>query len=388
MKKRMILTLIAVAAFITAIGAVKAVQVRAAIAHFKSFQPPPEAVTTSIARQEQWPASLSAIGSVVAVQGVTVSADLPGVVDQIHFESGKFVREGTVLAELDTRQERAQLAAAVAAQKLARVNFDRFSGLRDKGVISEADYDKAVAEQSEDEAKVGETRATIARKTIRAPFSGVLGIRQINLGQYLAGGAPIVSLQSLDPIYVNFSLPQQDVGRLQIGAAVRITADRSPGTAPAGTVSPGTVPADHSGKITAVDSVVNEATRNVQVQATLANPEQKLRPGMFVEAQVLLPSSSAVVSLPASAINYAPYGDSVFIVADLKAPDGKAYRGVRQQFVKLGSARGDQIAVTSGVRAGEEVVTSGVFKLRNGAAVQINNKVQPADNPAPKLEDS
>ncbi len=383
MKKRMILMLIAVVVFITAIGAVKAAQVRAAIAHYKSFQPPPEAVTTIVAREERWPASFSAIGTVAAVHGVTVSADLPGVVDQIPFESGVFVREGTVLVELDTRQERAQLAAAVAAQKLARLNFDRLSGLRNKGVISESDFDKAAAEQTEGEAKVGEIRATIARKTIRAPFSGVLGIRQINLGQYLAGGAAIVPLQSLDPIYVNFSLPQQDVGRLQIGAAVRVSAEGSPGEASAAAGR-----AEHAGKITAVDSVVNEATRNVQVQATLANPEQKLKPGMFVQAQVLLPASSAVVSLPASAINYAPYGDSVFVVADLKAPDGKAYRGVRQQFVKLGPARGDQVAVTSGVREGEEVVTSGVFKLRNGSAVQINNKVQPADNPAPKPEDS
>ncbi len=383
MKKRMILMLIAVAVFLTAVGAVKTVQVRAAIAHYKSFQPPPEAVTTIVARREEWPASFSAIGTVAAVHGVTVSADLPGVVDRIHFESGVFVREGTVLVELDTRQERAQLAAAIAAQKLARLNFDRLSGLRDKGVISESDYDKAAAEQTEGEAKVGEIRATIARKTIRAPFSGVLGIRQINLGQYLAGGAAIVPLQSLDPIYVNFSLPQQDVGRLQIGAAVRVSTDASPGDAPAAAGR-----AERAGKITAVDSVVNEETRNVQVQATLANPEQKLKPGMFVQAQVLLPASSAVVSLPASAINYAPYGDSVFVVADLKARDGKAYRGVRQQFVKLGPARGDQVAVTSGVQAGEEVVTSGVFKLRNGAAVQINNKVQPADNPAPRPEDS
>jgi len=383
MKKRMILMLIAAAVFITAIGAIKTVQVRAGIAHFKSFQPPPEAVTTIIARQEEWPVRLSAIGTVVAVHGVTVSADLPGVVDRINFESGKAVREGTVLAELDTRQERAQLAAAEAALKLARLNFDRLSGLLQKGVISQADYDKAAAEHTEGEANVRQIRATIDRKTIRAPFSGVLGIRQINLGQYLAGGAPIVPLQSLDPIYVNFSLPQQDVGRVRIGGPVRVTADTAPGSPSAASAR-----AEHAGKITAVDAVVNEATRNVQVQATLSNPEEKLKPGMFVEAQVLLPASNAVISLPASAISYAPYGDSVFIVGDMKSPDGKTYRGVRQQFVKLGSARGDQVAVTSGVKPGEEVVTSGVFKLRNGAAVLVNNKVQPADNPAPKPEDS
>jgi membrane fusion protein (multidrug efflux system) len=378
MKKRMTLMLLAMAVFITAVGAVKFRQVKTAIAQNSSFQPPPEAVTTIVARQEQWPANLSAIGTAAPVAGVTVSADLPGIVDQIHFDSGKTVREGTVLVRLDTRQERSQLAAAEAQQKLARLNFDRISGLLTKGVISQADYDRAAAENTQGDARVSEIRATIERKTIRAPFSGVLGIRQINLGQYLTAGAPIVPLQSLDPIYVNFSVPQQEVGRMGVGGAIRVAAEGTSGTADA----------EFSGKITAVDSVVNEATRNIQVQATLANPEGKLRPGMFVRAQVVLPATSTVVALPASAISYAPYGDSVFIVADMKGPNGKTYRGVHQQIVKLGAARGDQIAVTSGVETGQEVVTSGVFKLRNGAAIQVNNKTQPGNNPAPKPEDN
>ena len=378
MKKRMILMLLGVAVFVTAVGAVKFRQVKTAIAQNSSFRPPPEAVTTIVARQEQWPSNLSAIGTVVAVHGVVVSADLPGVVDRISFDSGKTVREGTVLAQLDTRQERAQLAAAEAAQKLARLNFERIRGLREKKIISQAEYDQAAAQQDQDEAKVGEIRATIARKTVRAPFDGVLGIRQINLGQYLTAGAAIVPLQSLDPIYVNFSLPQQEVGRLAVGAPVRIQAEGPPGAKAA----------EFPGKITAIDSVVNEATRNVQVQATLANLGGRLRPGMFVQSEVLLGASSTVVALPASAINYAPYGDSVFVVSDLKDPSGKTYRGVRQQIVKLGAARGDQIAVKSGLRGGEEVVTSGVFKLRNGAAVQVNNRTQPDNNPAPRPEDS
>jgi len=378
MKKRMFLMLVAVAVFITAIGAVKYKQVKKAIAQNSSFQPPPEAVTTIVVGQEQWPVNLAEIGTVVAVHGVTVSADLPGIVDQIHFDSGKTVRDGAVLVQLDTREERAQLAAAEAQQKLSRINFDRVSGLLQKGVISQADYDKAAAENTQGRAKVGEIRATIERKTIRAPFTGILGIRQVNLGQYLAGGAPVVPLQSLDPIYVNFSVPQQEVARVRVGGGLRVTAGGSGGSAPA----------VFTGTITALDSVVNEATRNVQVQATLANPEGKLKPGMFVDTQVLLPASETVIALPTSAINYAPYGDSVFIVTDLKQPDGKVYRGVRQQIVKLGAARGDQIAVTSGLQKGEEVVTSGVFKLRNGAAVQVNNKTQPGNNPAPKPEDS
>ncbi len=378
MKKRMILMLLAAAAFLTAIGAVKYGQVKKAIAQHSSFQPPPEAVTTIVARQEQWPANLSAIGTAAAVHGVTVSADLPGIVEEIDFDSGKAVREGAVLVRLDTREEQAQLASAEAQRKLSRINFDRMSGLLAKGVIAQADYDKAAAEDTESRARVGEIRATIARKTIRAPFSGILGIRAINLGQYLAGGAPIVPLQSLDPIYVNFSLPQQDLGLVKVGGGVRVAAGGSGGEAPS----------EFTGKVTAVDAVVNEATRNVAIQATLSNPEAKLKPGMFLETRVLLPASQTVIALPASAINYAPYGDSVFVVSDLKGPDGKSYRGVRQQIVKLGPARGDQIAVVSGLRNGEEVVTSGVFKLRNGAAVQVNNKVQPSDSPAPRPEDS
>ncbi len=377
MKKRMALMLALVAVFLLAIGTIKVQQVRAAIAKHSSFQPPPEAVTTTIAREVEWPANLTAIGTAVAVQGVTVSADLPGIVDEIDFESGKTVRQGAVLARLDTRQERAQLAAAEAQLKLARLSFDRLGGLRDKGIVAQADYDKAAADQSEAEAKVGEIKATIERKTIRAPFTGVLGIRQANLGQYLAAGDKIVPLQSLDPIYVNFSIPQQDVTRIRRGAAVRVRTDKSAGPQ-----------AVLMGTVSAVDSVVDPATRNVQVQATLANPDGKLRPGMFVEAEALVGASTRVTPLPASAISYAPYGDSVFVVTDVKTPKGGTVRGVQQQFVKLGRSRGDQVAVVSGVKEGQEVVTSGVFKLRNGAAVQVNNKIQPSNDPAPKPEDS
>jgi len=266
------------------------------------------------------------------------------------------------------------MAAAEAQRALARLNLDRARGLREEGIISQADYDRATSENDQAQAKVGEIHATIARKTIRAPFAGILGIRQVNLGQYLTGGAAIVSLQSLDPIYVNFSLPQQEVGQLRSGVGVRVSAE--------GIARP------FEGRITAVDSIVDEATRNVQAQATIPNREGRLRPGMFVQAEVLVGTSSAVVALPTSAIAYAPYGDSVFVVGDVKGPKGETFRGVRQQFVKLGGERGDQVAVVSGLQAGEEVVTSGVFKLRNGAAVHINNDVRPANNPAPKPEDN
>jgi membrane fusion protein (multidrug efflux system) len=375
MKKRMIVTLIAVAGFVAAIGSVKFQQIRAGAAMAASFQPPPEAVTTIVARQEEWPATLSSIGTVVAVHGVTVSADLPGIVGAIAFDSGKTVRAGDLLVKLDTRQEQAQLAAAESQRNLARLNLDRVRGLRDEGIVAESEFDRVAAEHKQAEARVGEIRATIERKTIRAPFSGILGIRQVNLGQYLNGGSAIVPLQSLHPIYVNFSVPQQEVTQLRVGGEVGVTVE-------------GMSDAKFTGKITAIDSIVDEGTRNVQAQATLANSEGRLRPGMFVKTHVVLGASSAIVALPASAISYAPYGDSVFVLGDMKGPKGESYRGVRQQFVKLGASRGDQVAVVSGLAAGDEVVTSGAFKLRNGAAVKVNNEVQPANDPAPKPEDN
>jgi membrane fusion protein (multidrug efflux system) len=376
MAKRMIVMLIAVAAFVAALGFVKFKQFQAMASQQAAFQPPPEAVTTIVARQETWPATLAAIGTAAPVQGVTVSADLPGIVERIAFDSGRAVRAGEVLVELDTRQELAQLAAAEAQRDLARLDFERMQALVKDGAIARAEYDRAAAQQKETEARVGEIRATIARKTIRAPFSGILGIRQVNLGQYLTPGAPVAPLQALHPIYVNFGLPQQDAQQARVGRTVRISTDQAQGGA------------SFTGRVTALDSVVDPGTRNVQVQATVPNPDGKLRPGMFVQAELLVGESQPVVSVPASAISYAPYGDSVFVVTDLKGPDGKTYRGVRQQFVKLGASRGDQVAVVSGIASGEEIVTSGVFKLRNGAAVQVNNSVRPANDPTPDPEDS
>jgi membrane fusion protein (multidrug efflux system) len=360
---------------VAALGFVKFRQVQVAIAQSAAFQPPPEAVTTVVASQEEWPATLTAIGTAAAVQGVTVSADLPGTVERILFESGQAVRAGEVLAVLDTRQEQAQLAASDAQRELAQITFERMRGLLDEDVISRAEFDRATATSRQTGAQVGEIRAVIQRKTIRAPFSGILGLRQVNLGQYLAGGAPLVTLQSLNPIYVNFGVPQQSLAQVPIGRKVRITWDDLAAV-------------EWTGRVTALDSIVDEATRNIQVQATLANPDGRLRPGMFVRAEVVLGSAHPVVALPGSAISYAPYGDSVFVVTDLKNDKGQAYRGVRQQFVKLGPGRGDQVAVLSGVKPGDEVVTSGVFKLRNGAPVQINNTVRPANSPTPKPENS
>jgi membrane fusion protein, multidrug efflux system len=372
MIKRMILMLAVVLAFLAAIGGFKFFQIRSAMAAGGSYQPPPEAVTTVIARLEPWDSTLNAIGTVVAVNGVTVSADLPGLVEEISFAPGQHVGKGDVLVRLDTKQERAQLAAAEAQRDLSKLELQRTQDLLPKGVIPQSAFDQAAAQFKQADARVGEIRASIERKTIRAPFAGTLGIRLINLGQYLAGGSPIVSLQALQPVYVNFSLPQQEIGRVMRGAAVQVSGDGGA----------------ESGRIAAVDAVIDEATRNARVQAIFDNRNEKLRPGMYVEAQLAKGASTQMVALPASAISYAPFGDSVFIVEMMKGPDGKPYRGVRQQFVKLGAARGDQVAVLTGVKPGEEVVSAGVFKLRPNAAVQVNNTIQPSNSAKPKTEDS
>ncbi len=350
MKKRMLVMLVVAAAFLVTIGLVKFLQIRTAIAQYASFQPPPDAVTTVITAETRWPSG-------------------------IEFESGRPVHVGDVLVRLDTSQEREQLAAAEAQRELAKLNLDRSVTLFEKNVISAAERDRFAAEAKQADAHAGEIRATIERKTIRAPFTGVLGLRRVNLGQYMNGGDPVVPLQSMDPVYVTFSLPQGDVGALRPGGTVRVSAD----SGLAGILE---------GRISAINSIVDKATRNVQVQATLRNPQARLRPGMFVEVQADLGRGAPVIALPASAIHYAPYGNSVFVVGNLKGPDGKPYRGVEQRFVKLGDWRGDQVAVVTGIKAGDEIVTSGVFKLRSGSAIVVDNKIKPANNPAAKPEDS
>ena len=374
MLKRMLIMLAALGSVLCLIGFVKYRQISAAIAGGATYQPPPEAVTTVVAESAQWDQTISAIGSVTAVQGVVVSADLPGIVKSIAFESGRPVKAGQTLVVLDTRQEEAQLASAQAKFRLTTLDLDRARGLREEKVVSQSDLDAAEAANIQAEAAIAEIKATIGRKTIRAPFAGILGIRQVNLGQYLNGGDPVVPLQSFDPIYVNFTVPQGDLPRVRLGGDVRITSEG--------------IEEAVTGKVTAIDSVVDPATRNAQVQALVHNRERKLKAGMFVKAEVTLPERTSLVPLPASSILYAPYGDSVFIVEEVTDKNGKRYKGVRQQVVKLGGSRGDQVAVLSGVKAGEEVVTSGVFKLRNGAAVEVNNEVQPSNSPNPKPEES
>lgn len=370
-----VLAILAALAIVFALGGIKFFQVRKAIVQYASFSPPPQVVTSLIAREEEWVPALRAVGSTAAVQGVTVSTDEPGIVQKINFESGQTVKVGDLLVQLEVSQEEAQLRSAEAQMRLAGANLARQQNLLKGRVSSQADYDTAQAQYDQAVAKVEEVKALINKKTIRAPFSGVLGIRAVNLGQYLQSGAPVAPLQSLDPIYVNFWLPQQNLGQIAAGQTVQVRADGLPNV-------------QFEGKINAVDAIVDEATRNVRVQATLPNPQGLLRPGMFVNTELPLASKSSHIVLPATAIQYAPYGDMVYVIQEIKGPDGKQYRGVQQRVVKVGESRGDRVAILSGINPGEEVVTSGVFKLRPGIHVQVNNSIEPANSESPNPEDT
>lgn len=360
---------------VAAIGAIKFFQIKAGMAMATKFAPPPAAVSTYVVSESSWQPSLDAIGTVEAVNGVVVSTDLPGIVREIIFESGKPVEKGAELIKLDTTQETAQLNAAMARLELARINRDRNADLLKKRVASQSDYDSAIAEYRQATAAVNEIQATIERKTVRAPFSGLLGIRQVNLGEYLNSGDPVVPLQSLDPIYVDFSLPQQALGEIQVGRTVEVHADGLSGE-------------KFEGVVSAIDPQVDSATRNVKVQATLRNPDGKLRSGMFVNVQLLLPAREKVVSIPATAVNYAPFGDSVFLVEDQKSESGTEQKVAVQKFIKLGASRGDLVEITDGLTPGDTIVAAGTFKLKNNAPVQINNDVRPEANPNPTPADS
>ena len=359
------------------LGFVKFTQIQGFITLAKSgaFEPPPTAVTTDLAKQSEWQPTLESVGSITAVNGVTISTDLAGIVRQIAFESGNKVHAGDLLVRLDTTQEEAQLHQAEAQRDLAQLTLKRDRDLVEKHTISQSAYDDAEASYRQAKAAVDQFNAVIARKTLRAPFDGVAGIRQVNLGQYLKEGDPVVTLQSFDPIYVNFSLPQQDLSKLVVGQPVALQVDAY---------------GDRSfkGTITAINSLVDQATRNIQVQATLGNSDLKLRPGMFGKVSVLMSEVQNVIAVPATAIHYAPYGDSIFVVSEMKDKEGKEYKGVKEQFIKLGQSRGDMISIVSGLKPGEEVVTSGVFRLKSGAHVIVNNQIKPGSELAPNPSDS
>jgi membrane fusion protein (multidrug efflux system) len=376
MKKRIIFAIIGLLIMIGLLGGIKGFQIDRMIAQGSQTVPPPETVTTTVVRSDSWESRLSAVGSLEAVQGVMVTAELTGKVVRIAFEAGTKVNAGDLLVQQDTSSEQAQLRAAEATVELARRNLERLKKLLERRTIAQQQYDTADAQYKEGVAQADAIRAAIAKKNIRAPFAGRLGIRLVNLGQILNEGEPIVSLQSINPIFVNFSLPQQQLAQVKKGQTVRVTSDALPGQ----TIQ---------GKITAINPEVDPATRNIRVQATVNNREEYLRPGMFVNVVVVLPTAEKVLAIPATAVLYAPYSDSVFVV-EPKPSDSDKQPGlvVRQQVVQLGEKRGDFVAVTSGLKDGETIVSTGAFKLRNGQAVVVNNSLAPEFKLAPRPDES
>lgn len=377
MFKKVALTVVALLVVVGLIGGAKGAQIAALIKSGESFVPPPETVTASEAKQEVWEDTLTAVGTVVALQGITVTTESPGVVRDIRFESGELAKKGALLLRLDTSVEAAQVAQAQAQRNLAKVNLERAEKLQKAGVAAQAELDSAKAQAKQTSAQVGNYGAVLARKIIKAPFAGRLGIRQVDLGEYVTPGAPIVTLQDLSKVYVDFRLPQSQVGVLsQEGLKVRITSDAFPKE-------------KWEGKIHAVDAAIDSATRNVRVRAIFENPDERLKAGMFVAVQVVLPTKKKNVVVPATAVQYAPYGDSVFLVVDGKNEDGTPKEGkeAKQAFIRLGERRGDFVAVLSGLDANQMVVTSGGFKLKNGMSIVVDNELQPDAKTNPTPED-
>lgn len=393
---QILLALVLVAAIVGAIIYTKLGQFQSMGEAAAAMQPPPTTVNAATVEATTWEQTLTSTGTLTPVQGVTVSAEVAGRVTRISFNAGDRVDAGTTLVELDTDAENAQLKAAMANAALARSNLNRSRRLGRGQLISRAEVDRAAAEFKAAQAQVGIMRATLARKTIKAPFGGRLGLRQINLGQILRVGDPVVSLQTLDPIHADFSLPQQYLGNLQPDMTVRLSTDAAPGKT-------------FTGRLLAVSPEVDPLTRNLRVQAEFSNPDDLLRAGMFVSIEVVLPKRTPVLVIPATAVQFAPFGDSVFVIVDSngdKAPvpneqavsaQGKINSGssegdkaqiLKQQFVQLGQSRGDFIAVTKGLAAGDVVVSAGGFKMRSGMPVVIDNTLAPKPQLNPKPANS
>ena len=340
----------------------KALQFQTMGAAAKKMAPPPTTVTSAVVKEEDWAPRLSAVGSISAVQGAVLSTDLAGTVAQVNFESGGEAKKGDVLVKLVSSQEEADL-------ELARNDLARARDLAARKVISKAELDAA-------ESKLKQKEGIVQHKEVRAPFDGQLGIRQVNVGQMIKEGQQVVQLTALNPVYVDFALPQQELAKISTGLEVRVLTDAVPGR-------------EFKGKLTAINSMVDAVTRNVSLQGTLENPDHALRPGMFAKVEVELPEKHKAMVVPGSAISYAPFGDSVFVIekkTDEKT--GQESQSIRQQFVKVGEARGDFVSITEGLKGGEIIVSTGVFKLRNGMPVTINNELAPKPQVNPKPVDS
>jgi membrane fusion protein, multidrug efflux system len=384
-KKRMALMLIGATVVFGGIFAVKWAGSQQMNAVFDNMAQPPVAITAYTAKSERWRDETEAVGTFVAVNGADVTTEAGGVIREILFEAGQRVRAGTVLVRLNTANEQATLHALEAAAKLAVAQRDRWRELGAQKLVSLAEVEQRTADAASALAQVEAQRALIAQKTIRAPFDGVLGIRKANLGQYIAPGSPIVNLQSQNPIYLEFSVPQQRLGQMAEGIAVRASVDSLPGRV-------------FDGRITAIEPLIDAQTRNFKIQATFVNDDLALHPGTFAKVGFDLGGEQSVVVIPQTAVSFNPYGNAVYVIQEVdRGPDEKDMQGkplggkkllVRQRFVKTGAARGDLVAVTEGLKPGERVVTSGLLKLRNDAEVTINNAVQPAADNAPKPDNS
>jgi membrane fusion protein (multidrug efflux system) len=369
--KKVFIGIIIVLVAVCGLGGIKALQFKALAAAGKSFVPPPETVSSAVVREEKWQGTLSAIGSIAAVQGVTITPELAGTVREIAFQSGEIVEKGALLVRLDTSSEEAQLRSLEAQVQWAKVSLDRESTLRTNQLVSQSDYDSADAAWKQAVANADATRAIIEKKTLRAPFAGRLGIRQINLGQYLDAGKPIVSLQSLTPVYADFSLPQQELGQIKPGMRVRVTVDTYPDRG-------------FEGTLLAINPDLDPSTRSVGLRATFENADQALRPGMYAKVDLFLPEEHPVLVIPATSVLSAPFGDSVYVIEPKAGRDGaESGLAVRQQFVKTGEARGDLVTIVSGLKSGDRIVSAGVFKLRNGMSVTENNVLVPKTEKAP-----
>ena len=374
--KKVTKAILAVLALFVVLVAIKGLQIFTMISAGKSMAPPPETVTSAVVKEEDWAPMLSSVGSISAVQGAVVSTELPGTVAEIAFQSGAMVKKGDILVRLDASTEEAQLHSAEADLDLAHADVERSRDLAVRKVISKADLDAAESKFKQKGAGVDQMRSMITKKTVTAPFDGAAGIRTVNVGQMVNAGQQIVPLQSLDPVFVDFAMPQQQLARLSPGLEVRVTTDATPGRV-------------FTGKLTAINSMVDVVTRNVTLQATLENSDHALRPGIFTKVEVVLPEKQRAIVIPGTAVSYAPYGDSVYLIEKKKDPKtGKESQTIRQQFVRIGETRGDFVSVTTGLKVGETVVGTGVFKLRNGMAVTINNDLAPKPQVNPTPADS
>ena len=378
MQKRLIFTVLGLLIAVALLGGIKAAQIATLIENGKSFSEPPISISSVEVKQDQWQNTLHAIGSLEAAKGLLITADLPGRIAKIHFDAGSEVKVGDLLVEQDISSEKTQLRSARAAASLAKIQLDRVKELYQKKVASKSEFDSAGADYDAAVANVDNILAAIEKKSIRAPFDGRLGIRLVNLGQIINAGDPVVSLQATKQMFVNFSLPQQHLPKLANQLPIDMVTDAIPDK-------------QFSGFISTIDPEIDSATRSIKLQAIVANPGEDLLPGMFVTLKVILPDKLDVVLIPITAVQYATFGDSVFVIeeqpvdkqsesndtSDEVSHDAEKPLVVRQQFVKLGQTRGDYVVVTKGLSVGEQIVSAGVFKLRNGAPVVVNNVVAP-----------